>query len=209
MWNLDDQEPALIKNQLKSLQTYGFFVGLLLWGYTVFGGTLSFLVVSIFAFIIVLHSLIDFKTFILPDRITFPGIFLGIVLPPLTLGHGWIETIVGFLLGYGFFWCISVGYEKFRGQPGLGFGDVKLLGMLGAWCGALQLPLILLMASLSGLVMIILRGFFTDKKGNQPMPFGPFLCAGGWLVLLYPVQIWDAILSGRMALIEWLTKVLL
>jgi leader peptidase (prepilin peptidase)/N-methyltransferase len=104
--------------------------------------------------------------------------------------------VIGAVTGYGFLWTV---YQLFRittGKEGMGYGDFKLLGMLGAWLGWQALPIIVLLSSLAGalvgVALIMLRGH--DR--NVPIPFGPYLAVGGWVALVWGQDLARAYLTG-------------
>ena len=141
-------------------------------------------------------TVIDFKHMILPNILNYSGLALGLLLAPY---HelSYLESFLGAILGFGLFYAIYYTYTKLRGFEGMGFGDVKFLAMIGAWVGALNLPLVLLAASFTGILAFIVRGIFTRKGGDIPMPFGPFLAAGCWFTFLYSEDMWYAIIYAQ------------
>jgi len=146
--------------------------------------TLSFILVLITLLVL---SWIDYKTFRLPDAMTLPLMMYGLL--GNTLGFlnwaSWSSAIGGATLGFGSLYALNALYKKIKGINGVGMGDAKLLGALGALLGWQALPHILLIASLSGL----LGGYFLLKVQHkdlaQPIPFGPFISLGGIITLLW------------------------
>lgn len=136
---------------------------------------------------LVVLSWIDYKTFRLPDTLTLPLMMYGLL--GNTLGFlnwtTWNSAIGGAMFGFGCLYALNVLYKKIKGMNGVGMGDAKLLGALGALLGWEALPHILLIASLSGL----LGGYFLLKLQNRdmsyPIPFGPFISLGGIITLLW------------------------
>lgn len=204
MWNLDKEEPVLIINELKKPWFYLLFALFFAWSFVAMPMDKSFLGVVFFFSILILHSLIDLRTFILPDRLTYLAILLGLASPFFFNNHFFYNAYLGFAFGFGFFYLVSKGYEALKGYPGMGFGDVKLLGMLGLWCGATSLPLIVIIASFSALFVLPLRKIFTRKNISEPLPFGPFLCIGGWVSLLYEKSLWQQVWAFRSFVIQLL-----
>ena len=130
-------------------------------------------------------SVIDFDHQLLPDSITLPLLWLGLLLSLQTLFVDSASSIVGAAVGYLSLWSIYVLFKWVTGKEGMGYGDFKLLAMLGAWVGWQGLPVIVLLSSVVGavvgIVLIVARG----RDRNIPIPFGPYLAAAGWLTLLW------------------------
>jgi leader peptidase (prepilin peptidase) / N-methyltransferase len=124
---------------------------------------------------------IDLRTQLLPDQITLPLLWLGLLL---SIGNFFVEpwlSIVGAAVGYLSLWSVYWLFKLLTGKEGMGFGDFKLLAALGAWMGPVALlPVILLSSFIGALIggaMIALR-----KHGRDvPMPFGPFIALAGWV----------------------------
>ena len=130
-------------------------------------------------------AFIDFDTQYLPDAITLPFLWLGLLL---NLGNVFATTrdsIIGAVAGYLVLWSVYHLFRLATGKEGMGFGDFKLLAMFGAWLGWAALPVIVLLSSLVGAIvgvsMIALRGH--DR--NIPIPFGPYLAVAGWVALMW------------------------
>lgn len=137
-------------------------------------------------------TLIDLETFLLPDAITKPWMVLGILFNTVTyyatgsvlFVFPW-DSVFGLLLGYGVLWALAMTYLKLTGREGMGFGDLKLLGMLGAWLGWQAVLFILFIASITG-SMIAIGALVLGKGRHYAIPFGPYLALGGWIMLMYP-----------------------
>ena len=142
-------------------------------------------------------ALIDFDTTLLPDGITLPLLWLGLLL------HAWLDpgflpqAVAGAAIGYGSLWCVYQGFRLLTGKEGMGFGDFKLFAVLGAWFGAMALlPIILLSAICGAVIGIALQATGALQRG-RPMPFGPFLAAAGLLALfLGPQRLIGWVLGG-------------
>ncbi len=124
---------------------------------------------------------IDFRTQLLPDQLTLPLLWIGLLLALLPMFIVAPSAIVGAALGYLSLWSIYWLFKLLTGKEGMGYGDFKLLAALGAWMGPIALlPIVLLSSFIGALVgvgMIVLR-----KRDSQvPMPFGPFIAAAGWV----------------------------
>jgi len=134
---------------------------------------------------LIVLALIDLEHTILPDNITLPFLWLGLFLSIFSIFQNSESCILGAILGYLILWSIFWTFKILTGKEGLGYGDFKLLAMLGAWLGWQALPFIILISSaigsLIGFYLIIFRG----KNRNYAIPFGPFLAVGGWLSLIW------------------------
>ena len=120
-------------------------------------------------------SYIDWRSFRLPNYWTKPLIILGLIYH-YHISLDIYPFILGAVLGYAIFWTIETAYRLIRKQEGLGRGDAKLLAAGGAWCGALALPFIILIASSAALIFILRQN--KEKSAEMKLPFGPFLAAG-------------------------------
>lgn len=145
---------------------------------------LSFILVCI---TLLLLSWIDYKSLRLPDIITLPLMTYGLTMNGLGLLNWttWDASLLGAILGWGSLYTLNTLYKKIKGVNGIGMGDAKLLGALGALLGWQSLPYIVLIASLSGLVGGYLLLKIQGKELNQAIPFGPFISLGGIITLLW------------------------
>jgi len=135
------------------------------------------LLFSLAGWLLLTLAVLDGRHFWLPDALTLPLAALGLTLGDWVLPTPFWDRVTGAALGYGALFLIALTYRRLRGREGLGLGDAKLLGAIGAWLGWQGLPLVLLIASLSGLLWAIglkLRGRLID--GETRLPFGTFLC---------------------------------
>jgi leader peptidase (prepilin peptidase)/N-methyltransferase len=136
------------------------------------------------AFLIALAA-IDADTTLLPDDLTQPLLWLGLLINLRGTYAPLPQAVIGAAAGYLFLWAVYWAFRLATGKEGMGYGDFKLLGALGAWLGwKMLLPIILmssLVGALVGVVLIVLK-----RRGREiPIPFGPYLAAAGFLVLLY------------------------
>jgi len=151
-----------------------------------------------FAAALVVLFAIDLEHRILPNVITLPGLVIGLAASPFA-GPGWISSIAGMLIGGGLLWAVAEAYYRWRGIEGLGFGDVKMLAMIGAVLGWQQVLVTLLIASLAGstvgLILVRLRG----QTLQYAMPFGTFLALGAIVASLWgsPLVAWYLSLYPR------------
>jgi leader peptidase (prepilin peptidase)/N-methyltransferase len=134
-------------------------------------------------------AFIDLDEQILPDAITLPALWLGLAVNLGGLFAPIEASVIGAIVGYGLLWTVYQLFRVLTGKEGMGYGDFKLLGMLGAWLGWQALPVVVLLASVAGasigIALVLLRGH--DR--NVPIPFGPYLAVGGWVALLWGPQI--------------------
>jgi leader peptidase (prepilin peptidase)/N-methyltransferase len=126
---------------------------------------------------------IDLRHMLLPDAITFPLMLGGLTLSALSNPPWLLGSIAGVALGGSALLVVSFLYLRLKGRDGLGLGDVKLFAAGGAWVGWQGLPGVLLIAALSALLYAVIDGRLTKLRG-RPLPFGPFLAAGIWLIWL-------------------------
>ncbi|WP_449429394.1 prepilin peptidase [Rhodanobacter umsongensis] len=124
---------------------------------------------------------IDFRTQLLPDQLTFPLLWLGLLLALLPMFVTAPAAILGAAIGYLSLWSVYWLFKLLTGKEGMGYGDFKLLAALGAWMGPVALLPIILLSSLIG---ALVGGSLIALRRHQrevPMPFGPFIAAAGWV----------------------------
>jgi leader peptidase (prepilin peptidase) / N-methyltransferase len=167
-----------------------------------FGWHWQTLAALLFTWTLIALTVIDLDHTLLPDTLTIPLLWLGLLLS--LLWHAGLiapapidpaSAILGAVCGYLILWIVFWAFKLATGRDGMGYGDFKLLGALGAWMGWQMLPLILLLSALAGAVvgisLIVLRG----RDRNVPIPFGPYLAAAGWIALLWGPQIMGGYLT--------------
>jgi len=155
-----------------------------------------------FTWALVALTMIDLDHQVLPDVITLPLLWLGLLLslawhpglaPPIPVDPR--SAIIGGAAGYLSLWLVYWAFKLATGKEGMGYGDFKLFGAFGAWMGWQMLPLIILLSAFTGAVvgiaLIVLRG----RDRNAPIPFGPYLAAAGWIALMWGPQIVGGYLS--------------
>lgn len=120
----------------------------------------------------------DTRHYWLPDGLTMPLLALGLAIGPSVTGVSWLDSVIGAVGGWATLFFVSRLYLQLRGREGLGQGDAKLLGALGAWFGWEALPLLLLLASVLALAWVVILSITTDRRldGAQMIAFGSFLC---------------------------------
>lgn len=134
-------------------------------------------------------TLIDFDHQILPDNITLPFLWLGLLINVQGLFVPLSEAVIGACAGYLVLWAVYWIFKIVTGKEGMGYGDFKLLALLGAWMGWQALPLIIILSSFVGAVVGISLIIALGRDKNVPIPFGPYLSAAGFIALLWGEQI--------------------
>lgn len=162
------------------LTTAGLFA-LCVWR---FGPGLPALCAMVLVGALVTLAWIDARTCLLPDLITLPLTWAGLLVNTMQMYASPVEAILGAALGYLFLWGLFHVFRWVTGREGMGYGDFKLLAALGAWLGVNALPLILLVAALAGVVVGMVLILTGRMKRNQPQPFGPYLALAGIVGLL-------------------------
>ncbi|UYO74365.1 A24 family peptidase [Halomonas qinghailakensis] len=129
-------------------------------------------------------AVIDFRTYLLPDILTLPLLWAGLVyqllFQPLLLSGAVMGAIAGYLVLWSFYWL----FKLVTGKEGMGYGDFKLLAALGAWLGWGMLPLLLILSAGVGAIVGLVAQALSPRLRGQPLPFGPFLALAGWVCLL-------------------------
>jgi leader peptidase (prepilin peptidase)/N-methyltransferase len=149
------------------------------------GYSVQTLAALLFTWALVPLFMIDFDRQILPDTITLPLLWAGLLLSLPGVFVGSATSIIGAAAGYLSLWSIYHLFRLLTGKEGMGYGDFKLLGAIGAWVGWQALPVVILFSSVVGATIGIGLILFKGRDHNLPMPFGPFLAAAGWLTLLW------------------------
>ena len=139
-------------------------------------------------------TMIDIDHQLLPDTITLPFLWLGLGLNLFGVYADLGSAVIGAMAGYLSLWTVYWGFKLLTGKEGMGYGDFKLLAMLGAWMGWQQLPAIILLSSLVGAVigigMIVIRG----RDHTIPIPFGPYLAIAGLIAFYWGENLTNAYL---------------
>ena len=143
-------------------------------------------------------SFIDFDKMLLPDEITQPFLWLGLVINTV---DGFVtvkSAVIGAVLGYLSLWSVYWGFKLITGKEGMGYGDFKLMAVIGAWFGYQMLPLAVLMSALVGAVIGITYKIVVKASASKPIPFGPYIAVTCYVIMLWGVQINDWYLSLMM-----------
>jgi leader peptidase (prepilin peptidase)/N-methyltransferase len=130
-------------------------------------------------------TFIDSDTQLLPDAITLPLIWLGLLLNINSTFAPLPQAVIGAVAGYLALWTVYWAFKLLTGKEGMGYGDFKLLAAIGAWLGWPLLPLTILMSSLVGAIVGIALIVFASHGRNIPIPFGPYLAGGGVIALFW------------------------
>lgn len=150
-----------------------------------FGFTPEAGVYAVFFSALLVVGWIDLDHFIIPDLISVPGIVLGLLASSTVLPTGFLNSVIGIVVGGGLLWVLAILSPYLFGKEGLGGGDIKLLAMIGAFLGWQQALLTLMLASLLGaLIGIGLLAFKIMERGHY-IPFGPFLVFGALVALFF------------------------
>ncbi|MFP6806853.1 MAG: A24 family peptidase [Pseudomonadales bacterium] len=161
---------------------------------SVFGASPLGLAACVLTWGLISLALIDYDTYFLPDDITLPLLWLGLSVNFFTLITSLSDAFLGACIGYLTFWLVFQAFKLITGKEGMGYGDFKLLAMLGAWMGWQALPLIIILSSFTGALIggiLIFRG----REKAKPIPFGPLLALAGWISLIWGKQLTSAYLQ--------------
>jgi len=139
----------------------------------------------LFVWAIVALTFIDFDTQLLPDSITLPLLWIGLLFNLNGTYTDLGSAVVGAVAGYLALWSVYWSFKLITGKEGMGYGDFKLLAAIGAWVGWQMLPLTILASSLVGAIVGIGLIVFTKHGRNVPIPFGPYLAAAGVIALFW------------------------
>lgn len=160
----------------------GLLSGALVW---TFGSGAMGLATLLFGYLLLAMTFIDFDTQLLPDDLTYPLLWAGLLV---NLNGTFVplrEAVIGAAAGYLALWSIYWLFKLATGKEGMGYGDFKLLAALGAWLGWTMLPTIILLSSAVGAVVGISLIVFARHGRDKPIPFGPYLAAAGLIALFY------------------------
>lgn len=142
-----------------------------------------------FAWAMIALAFIDIDTQLLPNDITMPLLWGGLLI---NLGGGFVDirsAVIGAVAGYLALWSVYWGFKAITGKEGMGYGDFKLLAVIGAWFGWQVLPLVILFSSIVGSVIGISLIVIAKRGRHIPIPFGPYLAGGGIVALLWGNEI--------------------
>lgn len=164
----------------------GVIAGLCAWR---FGWGWELAAAYVLAMTLVVGAVIDWNTQLLPDNITLPLLWLGLLVNTTGAFVPLQEAVIGAAAGYLALWSVFMLFKVVTGKEGMGFGDFKLLAALGAWFGWTALPMLLLLSSLVGAIVGISMRLSGRLGAGAPMPYGPFIAGAGLLWLLAPMPL--------------------
>ncbi|MFZ2446075.1 MAG: prepilin peptidase [Syntrophobacteraceae bacterium] len=137
----------------------------------------------VFLSLLLIIAMIDLDTFLIPDVLSLPGIVLGFAFSLFTPRLSWTESLLGIFLGGGLLYLVATGYALVRKKEGMGGGDIKLLGMIGAFVGWQGVVFTVFAASVSGMIIALPLMWRRGKGLGSEIPFGPFLAFGAALYI--------------------------
>jgi leader peptidase (prepilin peptidase)/N-methyltransferase len=168
-----------------------------------FGPTVQTLAGLVLTWFLIALSLIDLDHKLLPDNLTLPLVWLGLLLALVESAGGPVfadlrSSVIGAAAGYLSLWSVYQLFKLITGKEGMGYGDFKLLAALGAWLGWQLLPLVVLLSAAVGSVVGLTLIVTGQRSRQAEIPFGPYLAGAGWLALLYgrDIMSWYLNLTG-------------
>jgi leader peptidase (prepilin peptidase)/N-methyltransferase len=164
----------------------GLLSALVIWQ---FGSGWAGMAAIAFVLLLIAMTFIDLDTMFLPDDLTYPLLWLGLIVNLNGNFASLRDAVIGAVAGYMVLWTVNALYELYKKHPGMGNGDFKLLGALGAWFGWQMLPAIILLSSVVGAVVGIALILFRNHSKETHIPFGPYLTGAGLLALFYGAEI--------------------
>ncbi len=193
--------PISIRYPLVELATGGLS-GYIAWQW---GATPQAMAAIGLTWVLIALTMIDVDTQLLPDSLTLPLLWAGLILNSGAFFGGSLEgqglfvsledALWGAVAGYMVLWSVFWLFKILTGKEGMGFGDFKLLAALGAWMGWQALPLIIILSSLVGAVIGVAGILIMGRDKNIPIPFGPYLAIAGWIALLWGDMITESYLQ--------------
>ncbi|WP_308431453.1 prepilin peptidase [Chitinilyticum piscinae] len=154
----------------------GIISGLLAWQ---LGPGIPLAGALVFCWFLIALTFIDLDTYLLPDDLTLPLLWCGLLINLQGTFCSLGAAVVGAAAGYLLLWSVYWLFKLATGKEGMGYGDFKLLAALGAWLGWQSLPGILLLSSLSGAIIGIVTALSRGRSLSKPIPFGPYLAIAG------------------------------
>lgn len=159
--------------------------GLFLLLFRHYGWEAQFFVEAVFISLLIIITFIDLDTYTIPDVLSLPGLVVGFLFSFVSTRLSWSDSLLGILLGGGVLYLIAMGYQILRRQEGLGGGDIKLLGMIGAFVGWPGVVFTILVSSIVGTLVGLPIMWRTRKGMSTMLPFGPFLSLGAVVYIFW------------------------
>lgn len=154
-----------------------------------FGWSIQSLFGLILTWVLIALSFIDLDHKLLPDDIVLPTLWLGLGLSLWPVFSHTTDAVIGAIAGYLCFWIVFQVFLRLTGKEGMGYGDFKLMGLLGAWLGWQYLPQIILISAVLGSVFGIAIMLIKKQSSELAIPFGPYIAVAGWVALLWGDEI--------------------
>lgn len=153
--------------------------------YFKYGMSAQLLAGALFTWLLIALTFIDLDTQLLPDNLTIPLIWLGLLTNTnnifISINNSVLSAAGAYLFLWGFVWI----FKFITGKDGMGYGDLKLFAAFGAWFGWTALPFILIFSSLFGAIVGVMILKFTNQSKDTPLPFGPYLCLAAYLYIIF------------------------
>ncbi|MCY4265936.1 MAG: A24 family peptidase [Gammaproteobacteria bacterium] len=167
-----------------------------------FGFTWLTPILLLFTWSLIVLTLIDIDYGILPDEITIPLLWAGLLVNATHLGLeiSLYDAVFGAIVGYLFLWSFFWIFKLLFGKEGMGFGDFKLLAALGAWMGWQSLLPLIILSSLAGSLFGITMIAFAGSNRETSIPFGPFLAGAGFMLMIWGPSIYDFYFKTLLAI---------
>jgi leader peptidase (prepilin peptidase)/N-methyltransferase len=156
-----------------------------------YGVSFAMLAALFLTFALIALTMIDFDHMLLPDQITLPFLWLGLLVNVSGVYVPLADAVIGAAAGYLSLFSIFWLFKLLTGKEGMGEGDFKLFALFGAWIGWQLLPILILMASVVGAIVGISLIVFGKHEKQKPIPFGPYLAIAGWITMLWGENIWS------------------
>lgn len=154
-----------------------------------FGFSAQALLAILYAWFLITLFWIDADTYLLPDSLTLPLLWIGLIINISNTFTPLVSAVIGAAAGYLILWLVYWIFKLLTGKEGMGYGDFKLLAALGAWLGWQSLPLVILLSSVIGAIIGIAITVAAKRGWGTPLPFGPYLATAGLVVLLFGQQL--------------------
>ena len=150
-----------------------------------FGVTLHTIAALFFTWTLIALTFIDIHKQLLPDNLTLPLLWLGLITAVFGLFTDLQSSVIGAVAGYLSLWFVYQGFRIFTGKEGMGYGDFKLLAAVGAWLGWQFLPQVILLSSVVGTFFGVMMLSTGKTEMQNKIPFGPYLALAGWIALMW------------------------